>query len=221
MKMLNPMGGTAALQVVADEILPPPSFLQRELVDFVAGRYNLYGRPIFPPNTSAMPILQFQSGFLKTEDKRIIIQQLIVFPDGIAVVAHDTDAASVVLDDALIVFNEEFDYRFGQAPEERLYSSALVVELEDAFVHRASVFEIIRRAAIEACPVSDQVFDLKSFVFGTDPSPPAAALAVSPFDNSRQVISLLSVARERPLNVISSSALRLCGLKTISSIWNG
>jgi hypothetical protein len=156
-----------------------------------------------------MPVLQFQAGEMVHKNERIVIQQLIIFPDGDAVVAQDTDLADRALETILVSLDEKFEFRYGGAKLERLYSSALAVELDEKFVERTSAFSLMRTAANDAAGRSAAQYRLKRIAFGESADPDLSPIqlvgqfAASDFSLERRV----AVPFERNL-FFSSAPLR-------------
>lgn len=167
MRVLNPIGGTAAVRCISDEVLPQRGFLQRDLIEFVAQLYAFHVRPALPPNVPALPVLQFQAGKAIINREEIIIQQLVIFPDGDAVVAQTTDLAQIVMEDLLTKLDAGLAYRYREARLEWVYTSALAVEFDARFVERTSAFAVMQRAANEATRGALGSFGLKRLAFGT------------------------------------------------------
>jgi hypothetical protein len=185
MKLLNPLAGTAAVRIIPDEVMPTGGLLQRDLIEFVGDLYGFHMKPPSTPGTPSAPILPFSSGFFMQEDKKIIIQQLVIFPDGEAVVAFDTDVADIILDDFLERLAQRFEYGFHAAKQERLYTSALALEFDDRFTERAAVFSIIQRVAGEVSPLKGKQYRLKQLSFSADASPETGQVTfVSQFASS-------------------------------------
>jgi len=166
-RVVSNSAATAAVQVVADEVMPTRGILHRDLIEFVGGQYHFQGKPPIPPGLGLVPVMQFQSGVAMIDGERIPIQTLIIFRDGHAVVAADTDLATAVLDDFLKNLDEGLGYRFHEVEARRVFSSALVVEFDPKFVERAAIFDVIQTAAKEATYQPSMRYHLKRISFGT------------------------------------------------------
>ena len=89
----------------------------------------------------------FNRDEVQIDNDLLAVDQLMLFPNGDAVVTRDTETADRVLNDFMLDLDKSCGYRFKDALSERLYQSALSVEFDQKFVERARVFSIFRNAA--------------------------------------------------------------------------
>ena len=182
MRLLTSLAGSAAIHVVADEIVPVHGVMQRFLIEEIADAYEFHARPTLPQNAPMLPIVVWQSGFLMHGDERIVIQQIVMFSDGDAVVAQDTDRATAVLNDLMDRLNQSMGFRFDESRITRLFSSAVSVEFDEAFTRRTRAFDLIRRAVNDIAPRTGHPYELKRMAFGAQSeADPSLAASVRQF----------------------------------------
>lgn len=185
MRVIHTNAATAAIRVAADEAVPNRGLLYRDLISVVGDMYQFQGKPPIVSGPGVFPVIPFQAGVAMLDGNRIPIQQLIIFPDGDAVVAADTDSAVLVMEDFLRNLNERLDYRFHTVEPEWIFSSALIVEFDKKFVERIVVFDVIQRAATEATSSRHGRYHLKRLAFDVDAGPePDQPRLVSQFARS-------------------------------------
>lgn len=164
MKLVSSITGTAAIRASNDDTGPKGGVLPRDLVAFVGDLYNFTGRP----NPEIGPILQFQFGETIGGANKIIIQQLILAPDGDAVLASDTDLADAVMTDYFAKMDAALGFRFEEASPVREHVSVVVVEFDEVAVNHISSFGNVERIIGEAVGVYRPSYKIKQFSFGTD-----------------------------------------------------
>jgi hypothetical protein len=160
--------GVAAVRVSPDDILPKQGLLQRELIDFIGGLYSFGGRPDVPPGMppQVMPVLTFQQGLFRGTDVKIPIQQLLVFQNGDAVVASDTNAADIILDDYLDKLDSGLGFRYKGAPTKRIHVNNMVVEFNRDIDEIIPGLSEISRILTKEIPRDNQPFLTKRVMFG-------------------------------------------------------
>jgi hypothetical protein len=168
MKLTLSLQGMAAVRVSADDVVPERGLLQRDLVQFIGNMYNFAVIPNIPPNISpqAFPILGFQQGRFVNEDGVFPIQQLVIFQNGDAVTAANTDIAEIILNDYINRLDEEFGYRYRDKYQKRYYVSNIIVELEHGIGEQIPVLCRIGELLTKEIPRENMPFDTKGLVFG-------------------------------------------------------
>jgi hypothetical protein len=132
MKVVLSALGTVAIRVSGDDVVPERGLLQRDLVQYIGGLYDFAIRPIIPPNAppQTFPILAFQQGRFVNQDGMFPIQSLIIFENGDAVSAANTDIAEMIIDDYIEKLETHLGYRYKGKPQNRYFSSSIVVDFE-------------------------------------------------------------------------------------------
>lgn len=162
-------GGTASLRVSADDVVPPRGLLHRDMLQFVGDLYGFGDRPVILPNTppEMLQISTFQQGRYVANDGNIYpVLQLLVFPNGDAVTAQDTNAADLILDHYTSQLDSMLGYRYNSASQIRYYLSNVVVEFEIDIGEKMSIIKTISDLIRKEIPLDHQSFDLKSLKFG-------------------------------------------------------
>jgi hypothetical protein len=178
MKVVTPVVGTAVVLASNDDTGPVGGVLPRDLIEFVGGLYKFTARPA----SDAGPLYQFTAGEFVTAEGKAPIHQIVIGPDGDALLAQNTDLADLIMTDYLARLDKGLGFRFGQANLARSYLSILVVEFDAAFVERFSLFEAIEQLTSEAIKGDGRRHKLKRLAFGTDALPdPTGASAVAQF----------------------------------------
>ncbi len=186
MKVVTPVVGKTrdcCLLASNDDTGPVGGVLPRDLIEFVGGLYKFTARPA----SDAGPLYQFTR--LRREfcqrsrkGKASPFYQIVIGPDGDALLAQNTDLADLIMTDYLARLDKGLGFRFGQANLARSYLSILVVEFDAAFVERFSLFEAIEQLTSEAIKGDGRRHKLKRLAFGTDALPdPTGASAVAQF----------------------------------------
>jgi hypothetical protein len=122
--------GLAAARISPDDVFPKRGLVQRELIDFIGSMYSFAIRPEIPPGMlpQMVPVLTFQQGLFAGIDGGVPIQQLMVFQNGDAVVASETNIADLILDDYLGKLETGLGFRFKGKPMKRMHVNNMVVE---------------------------------------------------------------------------------------------
>jgi hypothetical protein len=115
-------------------------------------------------------VLAFQSGELEGKEGKIPINNIIVFPDGYAATAQNTELADFVLKDLLSRLEHKFGYRFSSAEPKHQFVSAEIVEFDDRFVSKTEVFAAIQSILNTTFKGVNQPYQLKRLAFGYDPA---------------------------------------------------
>lgn len=188
MKIVVPTHGTVALRISADDVVPPPGLMMRDLIEFVAATYQFSVKPQIPPNVAPFMVQNFvfQSGQMVSGDSKLAIVQLSIIPNGDVVTAATTDIADKILDDFMALLDLTFGFRFADAEKRRVYQSNIVVEfdVEDKFDEFKKVEKILNGAGIRSAP-----FGIKRLAFGSgDIQQLQAANSIDDIENSDFVI---------------------------------
>ena len=122
--------GLAAARISPDDVFPKRGLVQRELIDFIGSMYSFAIRPEIPPGMlpQTVPVLTFQQGLFAGIDGGVPIQQLMVFQNGDAVVASETNIADLILDDYLGKLETGLGFRSKGKPMKRMHVNNTVVE---------------------------------------------------------------------------------------------
>ncbi len=160
--------GLAAVRVSGDDVLPERGLLQREILQFVGDLYGFSIRPNLPPNVppQLVPTMAFQQGQFQNEEGVFPIQQLVIFPDGDAVIAANTDVADMILSDYLDKLDTGLGYRCRGKPQKRSYVNNTVVEFDGTIDEFMPELNKISNMLDERIPRTGKPFSLKRLTFG-------------------------------------------------------
>ena len=168
MKIILSAFGSVAVQVSGDDVAPERGLLQRDLVQFVGNLYDFAVRPVIPPNVSPQmfPVLTFQQGRFVNEGGTFAIQALVILQNGDIVSAANTDIAEMIMDDYITKLETNLDYRYHGKPQNRYYSSAIVVEFEQSIGERIAGLQEISRILTREMPQPSGHLALRALDFG-------------------------------------------------------
>lgn len=206
MKVITTTAGTAAVQTSFDEMLPRRGIRQRDLIAFISQKYDFNVSPAIPSGIPPQPVLMFQSGGLAHEDGNIPIHQLIVFPDGFAVTAADTDLAGIVAADLISHLDSDLSYRFSDASQERLYASALVVDFDIKFLERLGAINTFSDILNEAARRPGPPYSLRRLALSQ-----AVSTELPVFPSVVQVVPPEFVIEPRISSVSADRSRYFCG----------
>jgi hypothetical protein len=170
MKVRSSVMGTVAIRMTNDEVGPKRGVLQKDLVDYVGELYKFNVRPTISPGmpVEANPILQFQSGEFVSEEGKIPIMQLLIFREGDAIIAQDTELADAIMTDYQAQLDKGLGFRFSEARPARLYASFLVADFDSAFVEKTATFLAVEKVIGAAIRGGNHPYKLKRLSFGPD-----------------------------------------------------
>lgn len=168
MKLIAAAAGIAAARVSRDAVIPEKGVLQRDIVSHLAERYQFNISPHVGPDAPPSPVLVFQSGILDPAGKRIPIMQSLIFPDGCAAIAKDTDLADAILEDLMEEFDNTFGYHYGHATIQNFHLSNIVVQFDATFTERTKAFHIIQKFVNDSIAKDGHNYYLKHLSFGID-----------------------------------------------------
>jgi hypothetical protein len=167
MKRIASLQGTVAIRFSPDEASPQRAVLTRDLVAFIAERYQFSLRPELPPGLQVDPVLFFQSGEVMIDDQKIPIHQLVWQLGGAVVTAKDTDVADRIVDHVSEELDSKFGFKIAATIRRRYYASAIVVEFDHGLDTRLKLFGRIKNVLErEKPPYRDYPFDIKRMAFG-------------------------------------------------------
>ena len=172
MKPIISLAGTAAVKVVADDVISLRGALQRDLIEFIGGRYAFNVVPPSGPGITPLqvPVMQFQSGRHLAEYQKVGIMQLSMYPDGDSVSAQDTQSALVVLNDFMDCLNQHISYRFSSDNVEYKFSSGVVAEFSEEFVSYISASSVLRLVNQKLDKAGDPTRHFRKLSFSFDPT---------------------------------------------------
>jgi hypothetical protein len=168
MKVIVPTHGTVGVHVAADDVLPQPGLMMRDLIEFVAESYRFAVKPQIPANVAPFMVQNFvfQSGELISGDTKLPIVQLAIIPNGDIVTAATTDIADKILEDFMERLDATFGYRFASAEKERAYQSNVVVEFEAGVEEKIEIFRRLEKI-LEDASLREAPFKFKRLAFGS------------------------------------------------------
>jgi len=168
MKLIASLAGTVVLHVSSDDVMPKHGILQRDLIQYIAERYQFSGRPAIPPNAppgTIIPII-FNQGKFVTKAGTYPVLQIIQPPNGDIVTAGDTDVAELVLEDLVSGLEADLKFNYRGKKQRKSYVSVLTVECDAALENQISAFRHIEEILNRAIPRENMPFKPKSLIFG-------------------------------------------------------
>jgi hypothetical protein len=158
----------AALQIANDDVAPERGVITKEMIEFIAERYQFLAKPVIPPNVppSALQILPFQSGAFRIGDEKIVVVAIALIVNGDIVSAVTTESADMILDDLTENLERVFGFRYSTATQRRIYQSNITVQFEgplEARFEGLSRIEAILNREIERPKLP---FKIKRLAFG-------------------------------------------------------
>ena len=168
MKFINSLGGIVGLHISAEEVLPVGSLPIRDLIRFLGETYQFVTRPQFPPEglLTSMEQFVFQHGVMTKEDKKYVILQLVLLPNGDIITAATTEIADIIMDDFTRKLDEHFEYRFATANKRCSYASNIVVDFDFGIEEKIDVFRKIESLLNRRIPRPEMPFKIKRVAFG-------------------------------------------------------
>jgi hypothetical protein len=132
MKVITSHFGTAAIQVVNDDVAPKRGVITKEMIEFIAERYQFSVKPVIPPQVppSALQVLPFQSGVLRVGDEKIAVVAIALVVNGDIASGITTEQADKILDDLSENLEQVFGFRYSTATQRRIYQSNITVQFE-------------------------------------------------------------------------------------------
>ena len=128
MKTIAFEAGQSAQLFISDEVNSSSGVYIPELISAVRERYGFVktSEPTEVIGASA----GFEHGQISLHNRRIVINELSIFNDGVIAKARDTDDADIILDDVISWLTERYKFTKPQTAIQRRYVSTLIVEFE-------------------------------------------------------------------------------------------
>lgn len=131
MKIISLDGARVAEFIVTEEVRPNNGLYIPTLHHALVQKYKFLHRPLDPSKIISEGA-KFAHGVMHTGEKEVIIQELLVFNDGIIATANTTDSAEIILNDVLAWTKETFGLRDQITKKPRGYTSIIIVDFETA-----------------------------------------------------------------------------------------
>ncbi len=138
MKVISNEAGRAYQKLVADEVHPPGGYYLTDAIRAISERYGFTETPSIEDTKTTGAI--FRGGRLVSGTKKINIQEIGFFSDGVYATIQDTMTADFVLDDLLTWAEQAFGLRPSITKIPRKYMNAAVVEFEASIEGCLNIF---------------------------------------------------------------------------------
>lgn len=171
MKLIAPEFGQALQLLVMDEIRPLEGVFGPDLIKAMVDRYRF---AVVPTDlaVAAASGFKFQTGVIALGARKIPINNLDIYNDGVVVNVKHTDDADAVMSDFIRWATEAFRLRAPQTKIPRKFASHVVVEFAvsldeylDAFEEIATLFSSALKKAIN----KELDMHVARFAIGADP----------------------------------------------------
>lgn len=166
MRRITSLQGSAIVRYSTDDAASNTSVLTRDLVAFVAHRYQFSGVPEVPPGLILSQPFIFQAGEIVINERKIPINQLTHTAGTLFFTAKDTDTADLIAAQMIAEVDSEFGFRIGENIIGRRYLSALVVEFSPSIEDTLSAFSRITKILNDNLR-TDRAAHLRRLAFGS------------------------------------------------------
>lgn len=141
MKIISIEGSQAVQLIPADEVRPEVSLFVPTIINIIQERYEFVYTP--KATDARQAGMAFQHGQLITDDRKIVINELKIYNDGILTTARSTDECDLIVDDIIDFAINTLGYRPSKTHIPRTYTSTMVVEFDDRIERAFKVIDII------------------------------------------------------------------------------
>ena len=169
MKLVNIELARAVQLFPREEIYPKNGAYRPDVIQLTTERYGF----VYPPNIhdSGEDNTRFREGIFDDGHRKIKIAELVVYTDGVAVEAPDSESADMVLDDLIKWAKETFDIPDAITQIPRTFVSGIIVDFDGPINRVLSIFreiKLILEAEYKTVYERELNLDLCRIAFSTD-----------------------------------------------------
>jgi hypothetical protein len=148
MRVISIESAIATQLVVPEEVRPAAGIDIAEAIRLVGERYAFLERPTLEDASNKG--LVFRRGQLVARDRKIVINSLGIYNDGVTAETFATKDADIIIDDVLLWAKEVLRYRDPITKIKRKYDSSVVVEFDEDIDEHLKILVEIRKAMGDA-----------------------------------------------------------------------
>ena len=187
MNIVQNENGKVTIVYNRDEISPVGGSYGPEVFNAIADKYGFVRRP---DPLAGRDDGRFERGRLVTSDQKIVIYELVVYNDGISIIAGDTDLAHVVLNDVLQFGISTFGLRTPITEPYYIYENRAVVDFDCRVTAAISIYDEFKNVldkSMASTYKQDAPTNLVGFAFAVDPDDPAPRVSQREFTIVRRL----------------------------------